>query len=227
MSWQYDVFGGDPPLPLIKIPGSRTTTDTAQHDWVFFPCPLSFRKYTDVNRESLAASLSRYSSPFPEESVFVKRFLELLEHRDAFERNHLPGHFTASAWIVDPAKQFILLTHHAKLNKWLQPGGHADGDENILRVALKEAREETGVSHFRVLKDGIFDIDIHTIPARNDFPEHLHYDIRFLFEADKRNALSVTEESHDLAWVPAGEVPALSGGNTSIIRMISKVNPSL
>lgn len=122
-----------------------------------------------MNRESLAASLSRYSSPFPEESVFVKRFLELLEHRDAFQRNHLPGHFTASAWIVDPAKQFILLTHHAKLNKWLQPGGHADGDENILRVALKEAREETGISHFRVLKDGIFDIDIHTIPAGRTF----------------------------------------------------------
>ncbi|MDZ7646212.1 MAG: NUDIX hydrolase [Cytophagales bacterium] len=94
----------------------------------------------------------------------------------------MPGHITGSAWIVDPSNTQALLVHHAKLNKWVQPGGHADGDENILQVALREAEEETGLKNFKVLSDPPFDVDIHLIPERADFPEHFHFDIRYLLK---------------------------------------------
>ncbi|MBA4056914.1 MAG: NUDIX hydrolase, partial [Marivirga sp.] len=157
---------------------------------------LSFRKIVLVSREFLIHSLKNYTASSEDEISFRDKFLELLEHPDAFQRYHLPGHITGSAWIVDFSKQFVLLTHHAKLNKWLQPGGHADGEEDALHVAVREATEETGIKEFKPLYSGIFDIDIHTIPQRKEFPEHLHYDIRFLLEADKNEALLITEESH-------------------------------
>lgn len=175
-----------------------------------------------MNREFLIDNLKNYRSSFDEEMKFRDKFLELLQHEDAFQRHHLPGHITGSAWIVDPSKQSVLLTQHAKLNKWLQPGGHADGDEDIFNVALREAMEETGIKQFGILQPGIFDIDIHTIPQRKEFPEHLHYDVRFLFEADKDEKLLITEESQALAWISLSDVPALTQENASITRMVFK-----
>lgn len=174
------------------------------------------------NRITLIQSLSDYPSS-PAESKFKDQFLLLLEHPRSFHRDHLPGHLTGSAWIVDQTKKFVLLTHHAKLNKWLQPGGHADGDENILAVAMREAEEETGLKKFNILHSGIFDIDIHTIPARKDFPEHLHYDIRFLLEANRDDELVISEESHDLRWFPLNDLETLTD-NTSMLRMRDKLN---
>ncbi|MDH4089965.1 MAG: NUDIX hydrolase [Cyclobacteriaceae bacterium] len=176
-----------------------------------------------MNREFLIAALKNYHA-FAEEEIFIPKFLDLLLHRDAYQRDHLPGHITGSAWIVDTSGNFVLLTHHAKLNKWLQPGGHADGDENILNVALREAREETGLSDFKLLENGIFDIDIHTIPARKEFPQHLHYDVRFLIEGDKEQSLLVTRESHALAWIPMHQLVHLTEENASILRMANKLS---
>jgi 8-oxo-dGTP pyrophosphatase MutT (NUDIX family) len=110
------------------------------------------------------------------------------------------------------------------LNKWLQPGGHAEGEENVLNVALREAREETGVREFKVLGQGIFDLDIHPIPARKGFPDHLHYDIRFLFEADKNKQVTVSDESHDVAWVALDALGELTQNNPSIMRMVHKLS---
>lgn len=104
----------------------------------------------------------------------------------------------------------------------MQPGGHADGDENVLRVALKEVDEETGLINPPELTNGIFDLDIHPIPARKDFPEHLHYDIRFAFIASRKAALKINDESHDLKWVHLEEVSIITKQNTSILRMIRK-----
>jgi len=156
------------------------------------------------------------------EGAFIQQFLELLDHPDAFLRTHLPGHITGSAWIVDPSKEFVLLTHHAKLNKWLQPGGHADGDENVLNVAKREATEETGLTDLLLLKHEIFDIDIHTIPIRKNFPEHLHYDIRFIFQAQPNDHLLLTPESHALAWVRVNDLEKLTQNNLSMLRMADK-----
>jgi 8-oxo-dGTP pyrophosphatase MutT (NUDIX family) len=173
-------------------------------------------------RDALAEALQHFKTDDKEEQTFPKRFLELLKHPRAYFRDHQPGHITGSAWIIDHDRQFVLLTHHAKLNRWLQPGGHADGDEDIQGVALREAREETGLQSLKLIRNNLFDIDIHAIPARGDLPEHLHYDIRFLIEASKAEKIIVSEESHDLAWVPLGEIPAYTQSNLSMLRMAAK-----
>lgn len=150
-------------------------------------------------------------------------FLELLEHPNAFQRDHLPGHITGSSWILDHARHSVLLVHHGTLNKWLQPGGHADGEENVLNVALREAEEETGLKHFRLIQPDIFDLDIHPIPARLSFPDHLHYDVRFLFETDRTEKVIVSDESHDVAWIALDQLSALTENNPSIMRMAKKL----
>lgn len=175
------------------------------------------------SRAALIHAIQHYQTSFPEEISFKDRFLELLQHPQSFHRDHLPGHITGSAWIIDDQKKFTLLTHHAKLNRWLQPGGHADGDEDIIRVALREAEEETGLKKFTLLNPSIFDLDIHVIPKRNDFPEHLHFDIRIMLFASKEENFLVSEESHDLAWVPLDKLSQRTGNNASIVRMADKV----
>jgi 8-oxo-dGTP pyrophosphatase MutT (NUDIX family) len=175
-----------------------------------------------MNRQSLLDFFSEYTTPFSEEKLFISRFQELVLQKNCFERTHLPGHITGSSWIVDSRLTQVLLVHHAKLNKWLQPGGHADGDENILRVALREAEEETGLKKLTVISVTPFDIDIHLIPARKDFGEHYHFDIRFLIEADTTEPIIVSEESHDVKWIP---LKSLKDWNqeSSILRMREKL----
>jgi len=172
-----------------------------------------------MDRNNLLTLLKTYKTREASEESFNEPFIELLSHRDAFQRTHLPGHITGSAWIVDRTGKFVLLTHHAKLNRWLQPGGHADGDENVRRVALREALEETGLTSSRLVQDGIFDLDIHLIPGRKEFPEHLHYDIRFLLQADLQSKLIVTGESHALSWVPLQTLAEITDNNESMLRM--------
>lgn len=140
---------------------------------------------------------------------------------DCFDRSLQHGHVTGSAWLVDYNRTKVLLTHHRKLDRWLQLGGHADGDADILRVALREAREESGISDIRPLSEDIFDVDVHPIPARDAEPRHLHYDVRFLFEADASSPLVVSSESKDLAWVSLSELTQLTT-EQSIIRMMGK-----
>jgi 8-oxo-dGTP pyrophosphatase MutT (NUDIX family) len=176
----------------------------------------------NLDRSTIITLLHTYHSEFPDENVFVPQILELLKHPNAFQRDHLPGHITGSSFILDHSRKNVLLVHHGTLNKWLQPGGHAEGEENVLNVALREAEEETGVKKFILLQEGIFDLDIHPIPARQGFPDHLHYDIRFLVEADKREKVIVSEESHDVAWIPLHELGKLTNNNPSIMRMAEK-----
>ena len=149
----------------------------------------------------------------------LRRFVE--ENEDCFERSHRTGHITGSAWIVDLRREKVLLTHHHRLDKWMQLGGHADGDADVLRVALREAREESGLADIRSLSESIYDVDVHEIPARGIEPAHLHYDVRFLFEADANLALGITPESKALAWVKLGDVAGLTN-ERSVLRMVEK-----
>jgi 8-oxo-dGTP pyrophosphatase MutT (NUDIX family) len=175
------------------------------------------------DRNGLIEGLNQYSYGFTEEISFKKKFFTLLEHPRAFFRDHLPGHITGSAWIVDQSRQHTFLTHHVKLNRWLQPGGHADGEEDVFRVALREAQEETGLKSLKAFSTSIFDIDIHTIPARKDFPEHEHYDVRFLFVAAYHEEFTISEESHDLAWISLNDLNRYVNDSESILRMAKKV----
>ena len=142
-------------------------------------------------------------------------------HADCLLRSQLAGHLTASAWIVDAARTRVLLTHHRKLDMWLQLGGHADGDPDLLAAALREAREESGLTRLRAVSAEVFDVDRHLIPTRKTEPEHFHHDLRFLIEADPAEPLAVSDESHDLAWVELGRVAALNP-EESMARMVRK-----
>ncbi len=133
------------------------------------------------------------------------------------------GHVTASAWIVDENQLFTLLTRHKKLQRWLQLGGHVEPtDANITAAALREAREESNNLPIKVIDKVIFSIDVHEIPARGDFPAHLHYDIRFLMQANIFHALAHNiAESEDLLWVELEEVEQYNDSE-SVLRMVRK-----
>ncbi len=171
----------------------------------------------------LISRLQHYSG-YAEESVVVNQFLELLKHPRAYHRDHLPGHITGSAWIVNESRTQTLLIQHAKLKRWLQPGGHADGERDILSVARREAEEETGLKKFKVISEDIFDLDIHLIPDRKDFPQHWHYDVRFLLEADEKDELLISDESTGLKWFELHFLNELTENNNSIMRMVHKTN---
>jgi 8-oxo-dGTP pyrophosphatase MutT (NUDIX family) len=170
--------------------------------------------------ELLSAHLPRAATP--EEAEAVAATLAFIRaHPDHLLRTCREGHLTGSAWIVSPDRQRTLLTEHRKLHKWLQLGGHADGDPDLRAVALREAREESGLTRLRPLGAGLFDVDRHRIPARGAEPEHWHHDLRFLFEADPEEPLVLSSESKALAWV---ELSAVAGLNAeeSMARMVRK-----
>jgi 8-oxo-dGTP pyrophosphatase MutT (NUDIX family) len=147
------------------------------------------------------------------------RFVE--EHADCLLRSCAPGHLTGSAWIVCPQRRYTLLTHHRKLNKWLQLGGHADGDGDLPAVAQREASEESGLAQVRAVSPEVFDVDRHWIPARGEVPGHYHYDVRFRFEADPAAPLAASSESKELAWVELAEVARLNP-EESMARLVRK-----
>jgi len=146
-------------------------------------------------------------------------------HPDCLERRCGPGHLTGSAWIVSPDRRQTLLTHHQKLDKWLQLGGHADGETDLLGVACREAREESGLTGLRVVSSAIFDVDRHWIPPRKSEPGHYHHDLRFLLEADPAEPLVISRESKDLAWVDVATVTVLNP-EESMARMVRKTGRS-
>jgi 8-oxo-dGTP pyrophosphatase MutT (NUDIX family) len=175
-----------------------------------------------VHRGPLLEKLSIYRPSGDREAAAVERLKRfVMEHPDCFERSLQIGHITGSAWVVDPERTHALLTHHRKLDKWLQLGGHADGDPDILRVALREAREESNLEAIRPVSEAIFDIDIHTIPARGAEPKHLHYDVRFLLEADRDAPVRASHESRSVAWAPLEKIMGLNP-EESMMRMVAK-----
>jgi ADP-ribose pyrophosphatase YjhB (NUDIX family) len=160
--------------------------------------------------------------PFDADEAIARRkaMAFVMAHADCFRRELAEGHMTGSAWIVDPERSRVLLVRHRKLDLWLQPGGHADSDPDLARVAAREAREETGLVGLRPVGAGIFDVDVHEIPARPGAPAHLHYDVRFLMEASPAAQLAANEESLAIRWWPLREIA--NGGEASLARMAKK-----
>jgi 8-oxo-dGTP pyrophosphatase MutT (NUDIX family) len=176
--------------------------------------------------------LDAYEAHFPGESAMVNRVRQLVErHADCFERTCRPGHITASAWVLSPDRRRVLLAHHRKLDKWLQVGGHADGQTDPIDAALREATEESGLVHLRVARiEGQLlplDVDVHEIPARQDASgnliddAHYHYDIRFLLFAEHEADPRSSEESHAVRWLTPSEL-LLVTTEESTLRMLCK-----
>lgn len=156
-----------------------------------------------------------------EAAMVVRTRAFVQSHPDCLWRTCVPGHLTGSAWVIDRGRTRTLLTHHRKLGKWLQLGGHADGDPDLPQVALREAREESGLRGLVLADTALFDVDCHVIPARPGEPEHVHYDLRFIVEADPGEPLVMSAESKALAWI---ELAAMSDHNpeASMMRMARK-----
>ncbi len=124
---------------------------------------------------------------------------------------------TGSVFLLSPDTSAALLTHHVKLDRWLQPGGHCDGVTDVPFVALKEAYEESGLSRIRLIPDQVLDVDIHEIPANAREPAHLHYDIRYLAFAEV-GEIAASAESNALAWVPLTQLEDYTQAN-SVLRL--------
>lgn len=168
------------------------------------------------------AALDFYASHSDEEAASIAQFRSfMVECADAASRERRQGHLTGSAWLVSADGRRVLLTHHRKLDRWLQLGGHADGDPDLVRVALREAEEESGLGDLQV-EPAIFDIDRHAIPARGDEPEHWHYDVRYVVRAGGSEEFAVSDESHALAWRDIGELAVDPAIDESLRRMARK-----
>ncbi len=177
-----------------------------------------------MHRQELLTLLDHHSTRCMDEAAYIRQARDfVMEHEDCFYCDLWPGHVTGSAWVVNPRRDHVLLLHHRKHDQWFQPGGHADGDADILRVALRETSEETGLdpTHIRLVEGSVFDVDIHTIPASARGPRHEHIDIRFLVEMDDDLEIPGNDESHQVLWVALRDVPRFNN-NRSTYRMVEK-----
>ncbi|MFL6204736.1 MAG: NUDIX hydrolase [Acidimicrobiales bacterium] len=163
----------------------------------------------------------------PSHEASRHQILEFIDaHPDALHRSCLEGHLTGSAVVLDPQSRAVLLLFHAKVQRWLQPGGHADGDGNLARVALREAEEETGIDGLRALSPAI-DLDVHVFHnAKAPEPDHLHLDVRHLVLSPPGAVLSGNHESEELRWFAADDLPALDL-DSGTVRMVESALTAL
>lgn len=169
----------------------------------------------------LSDALARHASARPERGDVVAQMRRLARQPEAVSRRHFdPGHFTASGIVCSVERDHLLLIHHVKLGLWLQPGGHLEpGELDLESAARREVREETGVADLSRLGEGVFDVDVHEIPARPGEPAHRHFDVRYAFAAERR-PLTPSSEVKDARWVPLERVAELTS-EESIARCVA------
>ena len=181
----------------------------------------------DYEKSFLASDIYKdsWDKSYQESCLADMRKLVASSDNYLLRENHF-AHFTASAMVVSKDLKRVVLLHHKKLEKWLQPGGHADGDADLAQVALKEASEETGIVNLKLFENSMgivpIDLDIHEIPARKSDPSHYHYDVRFLIQATDSEKLVINHESNALKWLSFEEVREQTD-ERSVIRMLDKL----
>lgn len=150
------------------------------------------------------------------EAAHVKQLQQFLASTDnAYDRSNLVGHVVAEAWIVNPARDQVVLLEHGLNKAWVVPGGHCDGDPDVFAAAVREVAEETGLTNITPLLDGgIFDINTGLLTTRerhgNIEPSHLHFDVCFAFEVPHNAPLTISDESTQLRWIPIDAVKNLT-----------------
>jgi 8-oxo-dGTP pyrophosphatase MutT (NUDIX family) len=170
--------------------------------------------------------LEAYAPP-PEEAGARRDMLALTTAVDDPFSRHLfdPGHFTASGFVRSMDRRSLLMVHHKRLDRWLQPGGHIDPTgEHVVEASMREIEEETGIGALELVGGGIFDLDVHPVPAKNEEPPHLHFDVRFLFNA-AADVIEADDEVHDAAWVPLDTVHEVTT-DRSVLRAVEKLRAS-
>ena len=171
--------------------------------------------------------------PFNEqERIDKEMMLEYINtFKDVLTRENKMCHFTASSWIVNKERTKVLMIYHNIYQSWAWTGGHADGDGNLLHVALKEAQEETGLNHLKVLKQEIYSLEILTVDSHikrgNFVPSHLHLDCCYLLEADENEQLKVKEdENSGVKWIDINKVIEITN-EPKMIPIYQKLNDKL
>jgi 8-oxo-dGTP pyrophosphatase MutT (NUDIX family) len=173
-------------------------------------------------KENLINLLESYRPMDFDERQYKERILDFISKNETiFGKGNKSGHITASAWIINKDRSKVLLTHHYKLDRWMQLGGHTEEDESVLQGAYREAQEESGLGSIKPIAEKIFDVDVHIIPERKDEGAHYHYDIRFAFEADSEEVPTVSSESKDVKWIPVEEISKYTQ-ERSVLRMAEK-----
>lgn len=159
--------------------------------------------------------------------------LDFLEKNgDAFLRSNLLAHMTASSWIVNPERTKTLMVYHNIYDSWSWTGGHADGETDLLAVALREAREETGIAHVRPVSPEIFSLEVLTVDGHEKrgayVPSHLHMNVTYLLEAEESDTLHVCrEENSGVAWFTLEEALKASSEPWFVERIYKKLNNKL
>lgn len=172
---------------------------------------MRIESFSDTMRPLLTAELQEYLSSFPAEQAEVERGLAFIANTtDLFDRFSPVGHITCSAWVLDHTATRAALVFHRRLARWVQPGGHIEALESPRQGALREAQEETGIEDLTLLDQRLFHFEIFAFPSGKDGPPHLHYDLRYLFQAQAPASLSHPPEMAGAAWINLSELAEYS-----------------
>ena len=180
-------------------------------------------------REEIAAYRPVNGQEARDQAVILD-FLD--RYPDAFLRSNLLGHMTASAWVTNTRRDKVLLVYHKLYDSWSWIGGHADGETDLLVVALREVREETGVEHLRPISGEIASLEVLTVDGHEKHgiyvPGHLHMNVTWLLEADEGEPLRVCEaENSAVGWFGLEEALAASTEPWFVERIYKKLNGKL
>lgn len=186
-----------------------------------------------MNRTELAEALRCYRPYNEQESADREAILRFLaDNDDAFLRSCPNAHMTASAWVVNRDRSRVLMAYHKIYDSWSWTGGHADGEEDLLSVALREVREETGVKTVIPVSDGIFSVEVLTVDGHEKrgsyVSSHLHMNVTYLLEADESEQLTVCEEENrGVSWFTLDGALEASTEPWFVTRIYRKLNDKL
>ena len=206
----------EPAAPSARLPGAR---------WLRAATAAQQPVHPD-DPSGLAEAIEAVRRFAPRDRMQARHRRRLLafaaRHPDALHRSCTAGHLTASAWVVDHDATRGLVLLHAKIGRWLQPGGHADGESSLWGVALREAGEETGIDGLEVWSEPV-DVDVHLFVNRRDAePSHLHFDVRYVVKCPPGASPRPNHESEALRWVTSGQLADADLGLDASTRRLAR-----
>ena len=221
-------------MPHATLPLFNDATPAQQNDKLREMIDDLYRYQLGASVAKIIALLEQHPCADEKERADAQRIITLSQrHPNITSPLCEAGHITGSALIVHLPSRRVLLNHHRKFDRWMQFGGHMDNDLEPHLTAMREAREETGLTDLRFALipqevgegSGVgvrpFDVDVHVVPARHDRPEHLHLDLRYLLTTNQPDTAQVTDESNDIRWFTLDELHALDL-EAGVWRMIRK-----